>query len=153
MLDTVPLPLLKVTAIFALLGALGCSSARTATVSAGAAAHEECAEHKSCETPVAKPERGTVLNPWEPVDEDYRGCEGACGTRATAASPDTTPQPGAAVGQLTYCLVSGVTIPVKEAGPRRVVNGALVYFCCEACAVYFSEHETTVSRARGLVAR
>jgi YHS domain-containing protein len=48
--------------------------------------------------------------------------------------------------------VSGVVFRVEEASARRDVGGKPVYFCCERCAMYFSEHEGQVAAARGLSA-
>jgi hypothetical protein len=46
--------------------------------------------------------------------------------------------------------VSGVVFEVKEASPLRWVSGRPVYFCCEKCATYFSQHDEHVATARGL---
>jgi hypothetical protein len=54
------------------------------------------------------------------------------------------------LGERTYCPVSGVVFEVKETSPVRSVSGRPVYFCCEKCAMYFSEHGEQVSGARGL---
>ena len=59
-------------------------------------------------------------------------------------------QPGATENQRAYCPVSGVVFDVKASSARREVRGKTLYFCCEACAKYFSENEQRVSAARGL---
>jgi YHS domain-containing protein len=46
--------------------------------------------------------------------------------------------------------VSGVVFRVKGSSPHRDVGGRPVYFCCEACAVYFSEHRESVLALRSL---
>jgi YHS domain-containing protein len=59
-------------------------------------------------------------------------------------------QPGAEPGQLTYCPVSGVVFKVQAASARREVAGKPLYFCCETCAVYFSEHRARVLALRSV---
>jgi YHS domain-containing protein len=46
--------------------------------------------------------------------------------------------------------VSGVVFEVKDSSPRRESGGRTVYFCCETCAGYFSEHAEDVAAARHL---
>jgi YHS domain-containing protein len=46
--------------------------------------------------------------------------------------------------------VSGVVFEIGAASAHREVRGAPVYFCCEKCAMYFSEHAERVTAARGL---
>jgi hypothetical protein len=62
-------------------------------------------------------------------------------------------QPGAKIGDRTYCPVSGVVFEVKEASAHRDVGAQRLYFCCEKCAMYFSEHQDHVLAARELAAR
>lgn len=60
-------------------------------------------------------------------------------------------QPGAKDGDKTYCLMSGVVITAgDEHKPFRLLDGAKVYFCCEACAKHFDENTEKVRIARGL---
>ena len=59
-------------------------------------------------------------------------------------------QPGAKSDDSAYCPVSGVVFQVKESSPRREVAGKPIYFCCEACAKYFSENRERVLAARNL---
>ena len=65
-------------------------------------------------------------------------------------SADITVQPGAQLDQRTYCPVSGVVFRVTGASPRREVSGQSIYFCCEACANYFSQHRERVLALRGI---
>jgi YHS domain-containing protein len=46
--------------------------------------------------------------------------------------------------------VSGVVFTVKDTSPHREVGGKTVYFCCESCATYFSDHAEHVAEARHL---
>ena len=57
-------------------------------------------------------------------------------------------QPGAQIGQRTYCPVSGVAFEVKQASARRIVGSTTFFFCCESCATYFSAHQDAVLAAR-----
>lgn len=57
-------------------------------------------------------------------------------------------QPGAAVGDRTYCPVSGVVFSVKADSAARKVGERTLWFCCEACASYFALHEHEVLAAR-----
>jgi hypothetical protein len=68
----------------------------------------------------------------------------------TGGSPDIVVQPGAEVGQKTFCVVSGAAFEVQASSVRREVDGKPVYLCCEACAGYFDAHRDQVVAARGL---
>ncbi len=57
-------------------------------------------------------------------------------------------QPAAQPGQRTYCPVSGVVFQIAEASPYREVEGKPIYFCCEACASYFSRNRERVLAMR-----
>ncbi|MBK9258219.1 MAG: hypothetical protein IPM54_00095 [Polyangiaceae bacterium] len=65
-------------------------------------------------------------------------------------SADVIPQPDAAIGQRTYCPVSGVAFEISESSPRRDVGGRPVYFCCETCAGHFSKHREHIIELRHL---
>ena len=89
------------------------------------------------------------LKPWEPVDASFNGCsEGFCGTRGKNAR--AVIQPGAKVGDYTYCIVSGAVFQIKESHFHTNVNGKTVYFCCEGCARYFEANRQRVLEQRGL---
>jgi copper chaperone CopZ/YHS domain-containing protein len=91
-----------------------------------------------------------VLPPWEPVHATFRGCEGSCGSRGENTLARV--QPGAKLGQLVYCPVSGVVFEVKESTPRAEVNGKPFYFCCEGCRRHFGVERDDVLRKRQLSA-
>jgi YHS domain-containing protein len=59
-------------------------------------------------------------------------------------------QPGAKIGQLAYCVVSGVTFEVKESNPKIELDGKTVFFCCSGCEDYFTKNRERVMRLRGL---
>lgn len=59
-------------------------------------------------------------------------------------------QPHAAVGDHTHCPVSGALFEVNASSPRRIVDGKTLFFCCEACANYFSANSEHVLAVRGL---
>jgi hypothetical protein len=95
--------------------------------------------------------RSSMLAPWQPVDEAFRGCEGGCGLRVASSAEGVGLQPGVQVGERTYCPVSGVILPVEEASAHRVDGGARLWFCCETCALYFDANRDRVVAFRGLV--
>ena len=89
------------------------------------------------------------LKPWQPVDASFNGCsEGFCGRRGQNAR--AVIQPGAKVGDYTYCVVSGAVFRVRESHFHAEVNGKTVYFCCEGCSRYFAANRTQVLASRGL---
>jgi YHS domain-containing protein len=45
--------------------------------------------------------------------------------------------------------VSGVVFQVTASSPHREARGETLYFCCEACAAYFSENRDRVLGLRG----
>ena len=87
---------------------------------------------------------------WEPVDEAFEGCRGACGAHADGPSPGVVVQPGAALGDTTYCPVSGAVFRIEETHPHASVGDHELWFCCAGCATYFEAHRTEVLRARGM---
>ncbi len=110
------------------------------------------AEEAQKDSSSAKPEepaKGSKLSPWEPVDAAFKGCsEGVCGMRGR--NPQAVVQPGAKVGDLTYCPVSGAVFRIKESSQRVDVHGKTLYLCCEACARYFAQSQERVLALRGL---
>lgn len=68
----------------------------------------------------------------------------------TGSSPDIVIQPGARVGQRTFCPVSGAAFDVTESSIHREVAGKTIYLCCEGCAAYFDAHREQVLAVRGL---
>jgi copper chaperone len=100
---------------------------------------------KDPETAVARRQ----LQVWEPVDAAFSGCsEGVCGLRGRNAQ--AVVQPGAKVGQLTYCPVSGAVFRIKESSRHADVHGRTLYLCCEACARYYADNQDRVLALRGL---
>jgi YHS domain-containing protein len=59
-------------------------------------------------------------------------------------------QPGAEIGRLTYCPVSGVTFEVKDSSPRVEIDGKTIFFCCSGCEDYFTKNRERIMRLRGL---
>lgn len=91
----------------------------------------------------------TKLEPWEPANEAFRGCEGGCGMRVAKETPGIVPQPGAQPGQHVHCPVSGVVFEVKESSVRRELGGRTIYLCCESCAQYFDANRASILARRG----
>ena len=57
-------------------------------------------------------------------------------------------QPGAKLGEETYCPVSGVVFAVSEATPVRTYEGGEYHFCCPACAAHFDQHASKIVATR-----
>jgi hypothetical protein len=107
-----------------------------------------CEEECACDLE-SSPAAGLVPL-WEPVDVAFAGCQGACGANADGPSSDVMVQPGASIGERTYCPVSGAVFEVAADHPHVDVDGARLFFCCAACAQYFQAHRDQVLRARGI---
>jgi len=88
--------------------------------------------------------------PWEPVDEAFRGCEGACGSRAQSEEAGVVDQAASAakLGDRVYCPVSGVVVTVGSDTAKRSHDGRTFYFCCESCAAWFDANAAKVLRVR-----
>ena len=96
----------------------------------------------------------THVDPWEPVDEQFRGCEGGCGARASGEEPgvlvQATSPVAAKLGDRVYCPVSGVTFEVKDTSPKLELDGKTIFFCCSGCEEYFTKNRERIIRLRGL---
>lgn len=94
--------------------------------------------------------RGAALDPSESVDPAFDGCARSCGLRSARDRAQAKPQPGANKGDAVFCPVSGAVFRIADDSPRRVARGTVLFFCCEACAAFFSQHESEVLAKRGL---
>ena len=92
----------------------------------------------------------TPLTPSDPVDPAFEGCGHSCGSRSAKDHKEARPQPGVAPGDATYCPVSGAVFRITDKTQKRESHGNTLYFCCEACAVFFTQHEAEVLAKRGL---
>jgi hypothetical protein len=106
----------------------GASSAPTASVASSAAA---------------------ALDPSDSVDPAFDGCQRSCGLRSASERARARPQPGASRGDTVFCPVSGAVFRVTDDSPRRTAHDKLLFFCCEACAGFFTQHEAEVLKKRG----
>lgn len=100
-----------------------------------------------CET---HPPRTGPLAAWDPIDDAFAGCQAACGAHVEGTDPTIVSQPGASVGDRTYCPVSGAVFTVEAEHPHAEVDGHDVWFCCAGCAAYFEAHRDEVLDARGM---
>jgi YHS domain-containing protein len=66
-------------------------------------------------------------------------CQKSCATRQAFDEADVVPQPGAVVGRLTRCPVSGVVFTVHEDGTAVSYAGSTWYLCCDGCAKKFRQ--------------
>jgi hypothetical protein len=92
----------------------------------------------------------SALDPSDSVDPAFDGCQRSCGLRSASERARARPQPGANSGDTVFCPVSGAVFRVTESSPRRTARGQLLFFCCEVCAGFFTQHEAEVLRKRGL---
>lgn len=60
-------------------------------------------------------------------------CQAGCAAQFDYDEADVVAQPGAKVGDLTRCPVSGVVFVVQEDQPRYGSNGQTWYTCCAMC--------------------
>jgi YHS domain-containing protein len=90
------------------------------------------------------------LDPSESVDPAFSGCRQSCGLRSAAERARAKPQPGANTGDTVFCPVSGAAFRVNDNSPHRTAGGQRLFFCCESCATFFSQHEAEVLKKRGL---
>lgn len=60
-------------------------------------------------------------------------CEAGCAARIDYAPEDVVAQPGAQVGDLAQCPVSGVVFAVQEGQPTFEVAGEVWFTCCGMC--------------------
>lgn len=96
----------------------------------------------------SEPAPSAPLAAWDPIDESFAGCQGACGHGAHGAVAGAVEQPGAHVGATTYCPVSGAVFEVEATHPTADVGGQTLYFCCAGCAEHFASHRDEVIAAR-----
>jgi YHS domain-containing protein len=122
------------TAIFAALASAGCSKGEG---DAGA-------------KPATSSTATTPLAPSQPVDPAFTGCAKSCGSRSAKDRAEARAQPGAVPGDAVFCPVSGAVFRINDTTQNRESRGKTLYFCCEACALWFTAHESDVLAKRGL---
>jgi hypothetical protein len=91
---------------------------------------------------------GAALDPLEPVDSAFAACALSCGSHEKIDPAEIRLQPGAAPGDAVTCPVSGAVFRVTSRSVRRQVRGMTLFFCCDACAAWFAEHEADVLAKR-----
>ncbi len=97
-----------------------------------------------------------ALAPTDPVDPAFEGCGHSCGSRSAKDRREARPQPGPNVGDATYCPVSGAVFRIGEKTPKREIEARApsrqqtLWFCCDSCAAFFSQHEADVLAKRGI---
>jgi copper chaperone len=71
--------------------------------------------------------------PFGPDPAITKICQAGCAAKFDYDPADVVAQPGAKVGDLTRCPVSGVVFQVQEDQPRYDANGATWFTCCGMC--------------------
>lgn len=69
-----------------------------------------------------------------------RACEQSCALKIAYKENELAPQPGAPIGALTHCVVSGVVFRVRKDGASAAAGGQTYHFCCGTCARLFREN-------------
>jgi YHS domain-containing protein len=90
-----------------------------------------------------------VLAPTDAIHPMFTGCQSACGSKSHEDLAKARVQP-VALGEVTFCPVSGAVFRATAQSTQRVVNGKTLYFCCEACAGWFDQNQPEVLARRGL---
>ena len=72
-------------------------------------------------------------------DPNFAGCQLACGTNEAYDETDIVAQPGAAVGDLVRCPVSGAVFRVDGERPQVEHGGATYHVCCAGCSRRFAQ--------------
>jgi YHS domain-containing protein len=90
-----------------------------------------------------------ALAPTDAIHPMFTGCQSACGSKSHEDLALAKVQP-VALGDVTFCPVSGAVFRATGQSTQRVVNGKTLYFCCEACAGWFDQNQAEVLTRRGL---
>ena len=67
-------------------------------------------------------------------------CQLGCGAKGDWSAADIAAQPGAKVGDLTRCTVSGAVFRVTKDSTRFTVDGQTYFACCDGCAEVFKKN-------------
>jgi hypothetical protein len=71
--------------------------------------------------------------------EMAKGCEVGCAFSGKVNTDAVVPQPGATVGDLVRCPVSGVIFKIKPDNPQIMYSGKTFFTCCAGCAARFNK--------------
>jgi hypothetical protein len=80
-------------------------------------------------------------------DPGFGGCERTCGFHGRVNENKIVEQPGAKVGDLARCPVSGVIFEVKPDNPQVTLNGKRYFTCCAACAANFEQKRKLLDKS------
>lgn len=80
-------------------------------------------------------------------DPEMGGCEQACGFHGQIDEKKISQQPGAKVGDLVRCPVSGVVFEVKAETSQVTLNGKRYYACCASCAANFEQKKKVLGKS------
>jgi len=105
----------------------GTSSCSAKPQTAGGGSCTPSAAAAACEAP-----KGKIAGHFDPAMSGV--CRFACATKLKYDSKDVMAQPGAKVGRLAQCPVSGVVFLVDAHRPHVKIAGADYVTCCDRCA-------------------
>ena len=103
------------------------TSACSSSADAAGTSCSSTAGTTACETP-----RGKVAGHFDLAMSGV--CRFACATKIEYDPRDVLAQPGAGLGQLTQCPVSGVVFMVDARRPHVLIAGDEYVMCCDRCA-------------------
>jgi hypothetical protein len=78
--------------------------------------------------------------------EMAKGCELGCSYRGHVDEKKIVAQPGAKVGDLVHCPVSGVVFRVKPGNPEITYNGKRYFTCCATCAARYEQRQRSLGK-------
>jgi hypothetical protein len=111
---------------------------------------ECCGGHDQAHAEPAAVSSTATLAADQAVDKDFEGCKASCGSHSPSMKAAARVQPGAMLGDIVHCPVSGAVFRIKEDAVKREVLGKPIYFCCASCAAYFDAHRSEILTARGI---
>ena len=96
------------------------------------AASASCGEMKSASTATCENTSGKLTGNFDTGMSNM--CRYACAAKVSHTAKDVIAQPGAKVGKLTQCPVSGVVFAVDASRPHVRIAKADYVTCCSQCA-------------------
>ena len=97
-----------------------------------ASAASSCSPMKGAAAVACENPQGKIAGNFDPLMSGV--CRFACATRLEYNSKDVMAQPGATVGKLTQCPVSGVVFEVAASRPHLRIAKEEYVTCCDKCA-------------------
>ncbi len=114
-------------------GTTATTAAASGASACGAHGADACGSKSSATTTAAcESAHGTLTGNFDAVMSSV--CRYACAAKVKHSAKDVVAQPGAKVGKLTQCPVSGVVFAVDADRPHLRIANADYVTCCDKCA-------------------